>query len=190
MRALVVVPTRNRSALARNAIGSIMAGADVGILVSDNSTDEAEIAALQQFCIAKRVSYIRPQSPLAMPAHWDWALGQALEQPATHVSFLTDRMIFKPGEMKSLLAIAARYPDKIICYMHDRVADHAKPVTLEQLPWTGNLFEVRTRTLLDLVANSVMYDCSTPRMLNCLVPRSIIDQIRLKFGTVFSSIAP
>jgi len=189
MQALVIVPTRNRAAIARNAISSLTDNKDVGVLVSDNSTD-GDAAILERFCAAAGVDYIRPPAPLAMAAHWDWALEQALRQPATHFSFLTDRMIFKPGELNTLLAIAARYPDKIICYMHDRIADHANPVRLEQAPWTGNIFEVQSALILSLVANSVMYDCSAPRMLNSIVPRSVLEEIKKTFGTVFSSIAP
>lgn len=49
---VIVVPTRNRADLAANAVGSVVgqAGADVTVLVSDNSTREEEVARLSDFC--------------------------------------------------------------------------------------------------------------------------------------------
>lgn len=51
---LIVVPTRNRADLARKAIRSVLdqREADVRVLVSDNSTSEAELEELAAFCDA------------------------------------------------------------------------------------------------------------------------------------------
>ena len=35
-----------------------------------------------------------------------------------------------------------------------------------------------------------MYDASFPRMLNCVVPRGVVNRLNERFGSVFSSIAP
>jgi hypothetical protein len=125
-----------------------------------------------------------------MPTHWDWALQQGLKSNLNHFTFLPDRWIFMPGALETIGGIATGIPSKIICYMHDRVEDQAKPVRLHQLEWTGNLFEVTSGHLLSLVANSVIWDSSFPRMLNCIVPRVIINKLNVHFGNVFASIAP
>jgi hypothetical protein len=108
----------------------------------------------------------------------------------SHVAFLTDRMMFKPDALKHLLAIIADYPDRILSYMHDMVDDYQVPVVVRQYTWTGNLYEVPTRRLLELAAHSVMYDTAVPRMLNCLVPRRVLEAIRHRFGSFFASISP
>ncbi|MFL6209377.1 MAG: glycosyltransferase family 2 protein [Pyrinomonadaceae bacterium] len=191
----VVIPTRNRSDLARRAIQSARAqpGGALRVLVSDNSTEQTEIERLQQFCAQlkdARLQYVRPPAPLAMSAHWDWAVQQALRSDSSHFTILTDRMVFKQGQLKTVVDIARQYPAQIICYMHDKVHDFAAPFTVEQYNWTGKLYEVTAARLLTLAAESVIYDASTPRMLNCLVPRSVLTAIKERFGTIFASISP
>ncbi len=132
---ITCVPTRNRAALASSAIRSVLDHPDcpVKVLVSDNSTDMVERDTLARFCEQRgdeRVHYIRPPMPLAASPHWNWVVEQALSNDVNHVTFLTDRMIFKPHELKTVYEIVARYPDRILCYMHDRVEDHEQPVKL------------------------------------------------------------
>ncbi|HEX8458786.1 MAG TPA: glycosyltransferase [Pyrinomonadaceae bacterium] len=194
-RLIVVIPTRNRAQLTMNAIRSVLAQEESAalVLVSDNSTDPAQLETLARFCHElddARVRYARPPRSLNMPEHWDWAMEQALQSDATHFTILTDRMVFKAGQLKTVGQIAARYPERIICYLHDRVVDLSAPYRVEHHAWTGKLYEVAATRLLTLSAESVMYDGCTPRMLNCLVPRGIFDAIKERFGTIFSSISP
>jgi glycosyltransferase involved in cell wall biosynthesis len=195
-RTLIVIPTRNRSDLAKNAIRSVLdqIGSDVDVLVSDNSTTSNQLAELSQYCeqcADVRLRYITPPELLPMSSHWDWAMQQALSlYDCSHVAFLTDRMMFRPGALGSLIEIVRAYPDKLLTYMHDHVNDFSLPVVLHQYTWTGNLYEVASQRLLELSAQSVMYDTSMPRMLNCLVPRTMLETLKDRFGNVFASIAP
>jgi len=195
-RTVIVIPTRNRSDLAKNAIGSVLdqIGSDVDVLVSDNSTASNQRAELSQYCEQRadaRLRYITPPESLPMSPHWDWAMQQALSlYDASHIAFLTDRMMFRPGALGSLIEIIKAYPDKLLTYMHDHVNDFSLPVVLHQSTWTGNLYEVDSHRLLELSAQSVMYDSSVPRMLNCLVPRTVLETIKERFGNFFASIAP
>jgi hypothetical protein len=127
-----------------------------------------------------------------MNKHWDWAMEQALSlYDCSHVAFLTDRMMFKPEALEPLIEIVAAYPDKILVYMHDMVDDFSVPVVVRQYTWTGNIYEVPSGRLLEMVAHSVMYDTSLPRMLNCIVPRTVLNAIQGRFESIFSgSIAP
>jgi SAM-dependent methyltransferase len=126
-----------------------------------------------------------------MALHWDWAIEQALSlYKASHFSFLTDRMLFKPGALDPLLEIVTAYPDKILTYMHDMVDDFSTPVVVRQYPWTGQLYEVPSTRLLEMSAQGVMYDTCLPRMLNCIVPRKVLEAIRDRFGNSFAPIAP
>jgi Glycosyl transferase family 2 len=192
---VIVIPTRNRADLAMNAIRSVLQqpGCKVQVIVSDNSTSAEEIAKLSDFCRQAddaRLRYVKPEQPLPISEHWEWALGQALSEESDHFSFLTDRMVFRPQSLSEIFHIVKRFPDKIVCYMHDKVFDFAQPVTIYQNEWSGKLYEVASRRLLELSAQSVMYDAGMPRMLNCFVPRSLLEAIRQRFGSVFSSIAP
>lgn len=193
---VVVIPTRNRAELAANAIRSALAQdgrALAGVLVSDNSNDEAEAARLRAFCEAlgdARVTYVRPPESLPMSPHWDWAAGRALElYGASHVTFLTDRMILRGGALEKLASVAGLYPDKLVSYMHDRVADDETPVRLHQNAWSGKLYEAESARLLEAVSQSRPSE-ALPRLLNCHVPRGLLLTLRERHGSVCGSIAP
>ena len=192
----VVVPTRNRPDLAVRAVRSALSqpGAGLGVLVSDNSTDEGAARELARFCEGAgdaRLRYVRPPEPLPMTAHWGWALGQAsgLFPAASHVTYLTDRMVFKPGALGELARAAASYPGAVTSYMHDMVADDRAPVGVSLNEWSGRLLRVRSARLLELSSESFLSE-ALPRMLNCHVPRAVLSEVEARFGSVFSSISP
>src|SRR5712691_2502676 len=144
---IVIIPTRNRAELARNALDSVLSQPDceVRVLVSDNSTTSADRAELSRYCQQlrhERLRYLTPPEPLPTTQHWDWAIQQALSlYDSRHFTFLTDRMMFKPDVLRPLLEIVRVYPDKILSYMHDKVDDFSSPAVLHQYTWTGNLYE-------------------------------------------------
>ena len=193
--ALVVVPTRNRAQIAMNAVRSVLdQGVEgVAVMVSDNSTSDSDREQLAGFCTKlndPRVRYVRPSQSLPMTAHWDWAIERALTSyDATHVIYLTDRMMFKKGALEEIANLATVYPDKVISYNHDRIVDHIQPIRVEHYPSTGKLWEVPTERFSWLVSQGMLHH-GLPRMLNCIVPRGVLDRFRQRFGNVFASIAP
>lgn len=193
---VVVIPTRNRATIAMNAIRSVLdqRAHNVSVMVSDNSTSESERNALASFCAGlsdKRLRYVTPPAPLSMPAHWDWAIQQALQSyEASHFLYLTDRMMFRKGALQEILDLATRYPTKVISYNHDRIIDNLTPIRVEQYPATEKLFEVETVQLSRLLSQAAVIHPAVPRMLNCIVPRAVLERIRERFGSVFASISP
>lgn len=194
-RILVVIPTRNRAGLAQVAIASVLGQycRNVRVLVSDNSTDPAEVTALRTHCETldqSIVTYVRPARPLAMTAHWEWALRTGLARPGfTHVIYLTDRMVLKDGALSELAQLAAQYPLAVVSYNHDRIDDFRRPVRLEQREWTGRLFEIPSAQLLRLTARAIIPPC-LPRMLNCISPVETLQVLSMRFGSVFASVSP
>jgi len=191
---LVVIPTRNRASLAKNAIQSVITQNVPGIelLVSDNSTQPEELESLAKHCEQLRhpsLTYVRPPEPLPMSAHWDWAIQQALGSHKNHFVYLTDRMMFKRDELRPLHDVVANYPADIIGYNHDRIIDDVRPIRIEQLPGSGELLRVETLRLSYLYSQIDLHWC-VPRMLNCVAPRELLENMRARFGSVFASIAP
>src|SRR5687768_1887755 len=121
-RFLVVIPSRNRSELAVNAIKSVINQQDcrAEVIVSDNSTDTEEAAKLSKFCSElgnRQVRYIRPPESLPMTEHWNWAMREALRlSQASHIIYLTDRLFLKPFALKTLDEIINLYPEKAVSY--------------------------------------------------------------------------
>lgn len=192
---VVVIPTRNRATLAMNAIRSVLDQPveNVEVIVSDNSTSAAEREALANYCSAcddKRLGYTGPPESFSMPAHWNWAIQEALHTyPASHFLYLTDRMMFRKGALAEVLGLAARYPEKVISYNLDRIVDNITPIRVEQYPATEKLFAIDTLRLSSLLSQSIIHP-AVPRMLNCIVPRTLLDRIHQRFGSVFASISP
>ena len=192
---VIVVPTRNRAAIAMNAIRSVLEQTvdDIQVLVSDNSTIESERTVLASFCSVQkdpRLRYLRPPQSLSMSSHWEWAIQEALQfYRASHFIYLTDRMMFRTVALKDVLNIAALYPTKIISYNHDRIIDSEQPIRVQQYAVSGKLLEVTTERLSYLYSQAVLH-LALPRMLNCIVPREILERIRLRFGNIFCSISP
>jgi hypothetical protein len=196
----VVVPTRNRADLAELTVRSLANQATnvpVTVLVSDNSTDDAQVARLRDACAAwpvradvPRVSVIRPEADLPMGAHWEWARRRATEVPGTsHVLYVTDRTIVKPGALDTLVTLASSHPRQVISFTNDQVDDSVDPVRLVREPWTGRVCRVAARRLLDLSAEMIVAR-PLPRALNSLIPVTVLDTIQNRHGGVFESTAP
>ena len=194
MTVVVVVPTRNRADLAATSIASALADGDprVSVLVSDNSTDPEQLDRLRSWCDerdAEPLEYVRPPEPLPMSAHWQWALERALESPATtHVMYLTDRLVMRPGALSELITIAEAHPDDVITFGDDTIVDYRRPVTISKRPWTGKLLQIETGQLLRVLARGIFL--GAPTMLNTVAPRGVMDDIAAAYGSVFASIAP
>jgi hypothetical protein len=194
-RATIVIPTRNRPATLAGAVRSVVEQSRLGtnVVVSDNSTDARSRDGVAAFCSRyddEVVRYVRPPEPLAMPAHWNWALGTALaSSDASHVALLTDRMVLKVHALGDLLAVAAEHPDKIVSYNHDELDDRRSPIGLRQFPWSGRVLEIDSAHLLYLSSRGVIR-APLPRMMNCIVPRGHFAELEGRFGAVFGSISP
>ena len=196
MKLVVVVPTRNRADLASRAIESTLDDRDgrVSVLVSDNSTETAHVRSLRDTCVAMPrglARYIRPPAPLSMTAHWQWALERAVESPdTTHVMYMSDRRVLRPGALPDLLAIVERHPSDVVTFRDDAmIRDDNHPVTLSEYPWTGRLMRVDTDQMLRIAARGIAH-VAVPRMLNSIVPRAVLRDIDQAYGNVFASIAP
>jgi len=192
----VVIPTRNRGALASAAIRSVLDSAidRVSIFISDNSSERGDVDSLFAFCARvhdPRVTYLRPPAPLGMTDHWNWALDSSISASRpTHVTFLTDRMMFQPGGLKALLDVVGSWPEDVVSFNFDSVDDRSTPVRLAQTAWSGKTLRIASKKFLDMAANADVIQRSLPRMLNSAVPVPLLDEMRRRFGQVFGSLSP
>jgi hypothetical protein len=197
MKLGIVIPTRNRAELAIMAIRALLdEPCDLQVLVSDNSTSASEVETLAAFCDAAadpRLIRLRPPRELSMPAHWDWALRQAMERfDGTHFTIHYDRKTFRPGHLALLAGLAARFPDEVITYASDATGDDERRVTLWQPAVTGRLYSIRTQRVAQLFAEGRWADTAqaAPILANCVVPRAVLERIRERFGSYCDSIGP
>jgi hypothetical protein len=194
-RLLILVPTRNRPVLAQRAVDSILEAdpPNVVVMLSDNSTGATHVDNLTRFVARRgdqRIQLRRPPEPMPMTAHWNWALNEGIKcKTVSHVSVLTDRMMFKAGSINALLRLVELYPEKIITYDHDRVVDHRDPITVELNPWSDETLVLTAKRLLSLSAKCT-FPSSLPRMLNSIVPRSFLEDNIKAYGSIVGSLCP
>ena len=191
---LVVIPTRNRASFAINAVRSVIDQSDCRVMISDNSTEPAEQQQLasyvEQNC-ADRVQYIRPPRSLPMTPHWDWAMANALAQgDVTHITYLTDRMMFLKGAVTELLDLLVSYGDKPLSFGNDSVKDDKEPVVLCQRGQSGRFYEIRSSHLLKQFADVNIVYPALPRLMNCAVPVELVRSLHSKYGNYFTSVSP
>jgi hypothetical protein len=188
VRLAVVIPTRDRPELAALSARSVAGDAVVAdVVVSDNSTDEEQRAAL---VLPQGVRVIRPDQPLPMVAHWQFALDAVLADPGiTHVAFLTDRMVCRPGELGRIATVCRALPDLVVSFDTDAVLDFDRPARVHLNPWSGAVYEVPAQVLLAAASHSRPAS-ALPRMLNCVVPRAVLEAVAARYGSVFASVAP
>lgn len=192
IRLAIGIPTRNRAALAMAAVESVLGAEtpEVALVVSDNSTDADEQRRLEEFCAGRGVGYVRPPEPLGMCSHWEWLLRRIEESgEASHVAYLTDRLVFAAGALPELLRIVGRHPEQVVSYHFDSVMDAGAPVELVQSQWTGRLIELDSRKLLGLSSRGEFGDY-LPRLMNAIVPAGLPAAIRQRFGDVFGTVSP
>lgn len=125
-----------------------------------------------------------------MTMHWQWAMDRALSFPdASHFFVLTDRMLFKHGALSTLLTAVDKYPDELISFTYDRIYDYGRPIKYLPLPRSGHLYRLDTADLLRQSSRMIFRSC-LPRMLNCLAPRTLLEAMTDRYGSIFDSVSP
>lgn len=194
-RLVIVVPTRNRARLALSAVASVLNEAvpTVEVMVSDNSTDEAESRTLErglETMASERAHLVRPPGPLPMTAHWQWALDEALRRhDPSHVGVLQDRALFRSGQLPAIAQIVEDHPEIVMSWGNDIVDDAFTPVKLARYASTGKTYLLSSGELSRQVSRGV-FPMALPRMLNSSVPVDVIERVRSRYGAVFASISP
>jgi hypothetical protein len=192
-----VIPTRNRAELAMRAAAGLLGegGEELRVVVSDNSTDGRQAARLASFCRDRgdaRLTYLRAPD-LVMPAHWNWAVEQALaSHQTTHLTVHYDRKVPKLGQMRRLLDAIDRHPDRVVTYSVDQVNEQPPGYVLWQAPGTGRLHEIPTARVLEMAAEGRIAEMghAFPILSNCAVPRQVFADIRRRFGDICDSTGP
>ncbi len=194
----ILIPTRNRADLAIEAIRSLLAVDDprlVRIIVSNNSSEPEQVRLLAEHCGRSpdpRLLHIRPPRPMPMAVHWDWAIGEALaHSEATHLALHYDRRISKP-ELGLLFDVAARHPDRPITYLIDQVLEWQGRFFVHKMEYSGGAYEICTARALELASRGLLTDLwqAFPVLVNCVTPRSVLEQVRSRFGDYCASTAP
>ena len=199
MKLCLLIPTRNRPALAIRAARSALAetGLELCVLVSDNSGRDDDVRALERECRDSgdgRLHYLRPPKELSLPSHWDWALERALAlTDATHFSVQYDRKLWKPGELSALWRACLSHPEVLLSYPSDVVVPSDKEGFIcGQVAGTGGLYRMFSARVTELTARGMIPEIGQtyPLLSNCIVRRETFERIRSEFGDLCDSSTP
>ncbi|MDK1386803.1 glycosyltransferase family A protein [Sinorhizobium sp. 8-89] len=190
----IVIPSRNRADLALSALQSVLEQdfRDFEVIVSDNSDEDESKAlfrALQPFSADPRFRYIKPQRPLPMTAHWEWAVAHATGE---YVGILTDRMILRLYTLSTVDAVIARGGPELVAYERTNLIETG---TSFAVPKKGSgaapLVTIRkTAPIIEAFSRSDFSPMDTPRFLNSFVSATFLDHLRSEYGSVFTGVAP
>lgn len=196
----IIIPTRNRGDLVHAALTSAVwqEGADVEILLSDNSTSCESVtqcrAAAAFFAHDPRVRYIRPPEPMAMPDHWEFATSQA---SGSYLLILTDRFVMRPGTLAILQRRIDRDPagaPEILMWRGE--AGYTSNGGFSETAYSG---QRRSRAGNDVLAefancaqwrSTLLGSNGLPRGLNSAVRRDVLSEVRKRFGRAYSPLSP
>ena len=151
---------------------------------------------LSDYCSAAnspRLTYLKPNEPLAMSAHWDWALRTAMDRSdATHFTVHYDRRITKPGHLAPICRAIGLFPDDVMTFFFDLVIRSEGRSVVWQPPWDGRLYTVPTSRVVEMTVKGRITEMGQafPVLSNCAVPRAVFHRILARFGTICESTAP
>lgn len=183
----VVIPTRNRAHLLRNAIQSALDQTfdDYEIIVSNNSSrdDTEEVAG--EFA-SSGVRYVRTDRTLSMPDHWEFALDHARGR---YVTYLCDDDALSPGALETVSDVIARGASRLLVlgtavYVGGDwfVPDYRNCAVLYD--YTGGVIEYGKQETYDFLA-TCQNTFKVPRMLNSFIERETLLRVRAQAGRIF-----
>lgn len=195
----IIIPTHNRqnyAAVAVRKIADLLP--DAQLVVSDTSADDRLRGML--LGVAGNVEYIRPDHPMDIVSHFEFALNHARGQ---YIMFLGDDDCIGPGIMEVARWANRSSVDAVISYGATFLANYFWPGVRSK--YYGNAYSARLfvhsfsgkarRIDPQAARRDVLRDLgrglgSMPRIYHGLVSRDLIERVRGRFGTLFGGVSP
>lgn len=193
----IVIPTHNRQTYAAAAVHKIIKILpDAQVIVSDTSASDKLRAMLP----SSGVEYLRPDRPLDVVSHFEFALAHA---SGRYIMFLGDDDCIGPG-----LDQIARWADRcgvdaVVSYGNQFLANYFWPGVRSRFYGDGyasRLFVHRftgTARKIDPIAalRRGLFNLGSgldnmPRIYHGLVSKELIDRIKDRYGTLFGGVTP
>lgn len=183
----IVMPTRNRAHLLRHALQSALDQTfdDYEIIVSDNCSQDDTVRAVKELATS-RVRYVRPNRPLSMPDHWEFALDYA---QGRYITYLCDDDALYPEALERVANTISEYGSELLVlgsaiYYGDNWLNAEYRNCMEVPAYTGRTRECDSRdTLVQLSTCGDTYDA--PRMQNSFCCQDVISRLRAEYRKIF-----
>jgi glycosyltransferase involved in cell wall biosynthesis len=185
----IVLPTIGRSNLFEEAIQSVLwqTFSDFELIVSDNSANGWLKEVVARYSADTRVRYIRPESQLSMPDHWEFATLHALGR---YVLILTDREIMRPSALALLRRTIQEFSghDEVI-FWYDDTSYHS-PGILSSGDFTGDRRLWDSKQLAEAYAGFEVSLTHLPRASNSCYRADVAERIRSRHQRMFFPLSP
>ncbi len=196
IRVSIIVPTRNRPAMAALAVRAALAaaGRDDEVVVADNGDSPLILDSSDA-----RLQTLRADRVYSMPDNWERGVRAARGQD---LLVLSDKHRLVPGSLDHLLG-ARRRSDDVVSYTYATFSQHLGPSDVNRLdaiasaPGILNYLQSGPQrierssreTLKDWYA-TVRYRPERPMLYSSLVPRQVVDDVVRARGRFFQGMAP
>jgi glycosyltransferase involved in cell wall biosynthesis len=185
----VVIPTRNRGHLLRHALQSVRDQTfdDYELIVSDNCSRD-DTADVVREVAGERARYVRPNEPLSMPDHWEFALDHARGR---FVTYLCDDDAYAPGALARANGVLTESQSRLVVlysgnyYAPDWQDPKLRNVAVFFPPYTGEVREHQSSESIRHLYQSCRGVPEAPRMLNSFCHRETLLRVRAAAGKIF-----
>lgn len=196
----VVMPTRDRPRFVREALRSLAAQRfdDFEVIVSDNAV-HAPCADVVEEIGDRRVRYIRPPAPMAMPDHWEWACAHAR---GDYVGVMIDKTVWLPSTLAVAVGAAESSGCDAVNWWNSVYAPVDEDVSIDSglfLQLHDELAPPRAFDGREEAARAMAFavrrgqeGTAYYRGKACfgLYRRDLVDAIRRRWGRVFAPVSP
>jgi hypothetical protein len=188
----IVIPTIGRHNFITNAIKSVswQTFRDFELIISDNSKEGINLSVIQQVCPDITLQILRPEKPLPMAEHWEFATRGILGK---YLIVLCDSRVILPDTLSILNNVISTSNHKIdvFCWKDDAVfwPETGKLTGFES--YANNNWEILKS--LDIAASYAKFMANTsvlPHAWNSCCSRTIAETIRKQHGSLFMPVSP
>lgn len=189
----VVLPTKDRPALLRDAIRSVLCQnfEDYELIVSDNFNAARTRQVIDLFLGNPRLRYFRTEAELPMPSHWEFATTQARGR---YILILTDRSVLKQHALRKIHhAILSHGEEIAVCSWRWSLFDDTTGVVFGDgvREDRGEVKVLDSKEIARAFVNRSDYSpYLLPRGLNSCYHRRLAQEIRERVGGMFLPINP
>ncbi len=187
----IIIPTKNRPELLRDAIRSVLCQnfKDYELIVSDNFNDESTIKVIKGFLSNKHLKYIRTNSELNMPDHWEW---MTLKASGKYVLILTDRSVLIQNSLNTIFSSIKKSGEKSVYSWGWNLYDNKNNVIFGDFLFPkNNLISMKSKDVIkNFLEPSSCFQYALPRGLNSCYRADVAKKIRNQYKKLFIPINP
>ena len=186
----ILVPTRGRPELVKNALTSILSQefSDLEVIVVDNNEDDSTGQAVAQFT-DKRIKCIKTGN-LSLAENWQTAIDAA---SGKYVTILSDRMFFAHRFVLNKIAQAITETSaEIVSWIWGSFEDHTGNLNVKEGIETERRYFINNEDFIRafLLGDFLWFHHRAPKGLHSCLKRELLQELQNTYGKVCIPVSP